>query len=141
MISVLAAVLSGIMFYLSQGFDNVWVLAWFAPLPLLWLTYGRAPTWQVMAASAFAMLASVGYLFQLSYTPPLAYLHPAPVVLRRAVLRRGLVCALHTTPRITARDRFRISSLLDRVRISAAISQPERHATDPSPIARCRRLS
>lgn len=76
MISVLAAVLSGIMFYLSQGFDNVWVLAWFAPLPLLWLTYGRAPTWQVMAASAFAMLASVGYLFQLSYTPPLAFFIP-----------------------------------------------------------------
>jgi apolipoprotein N-acyltransferase len=76
MISVLAAVLSGIMFYLSQGFDNVWVCAWFAPLPLLWLTYGRTPTWQVMAASAIAMLASVGYLFQLSYTPPLAIFIP-----------------------------------------------------------------
>jgi len=76
MISVVAALLSGIMFYLSQGFDNVWILAWFAPLPLLWLAYGKTPTWQVMAASAAAILASVGYLLQLSYTPPLGILIP-----------------------------------------------------------------
>ncbi len=79
MISVLAAVLSGVMFYLSQGFDNVWVLAWFAPLPLLWLAYGKTPTWQVMAASASAILASVAYLLQLSYTPPLGILIPVLV--------------------------------------------------------------
>jgi apolipoprotein N-acyltransferase len=79
MISVLAAVLSGIMFFLSQGFDNVWVVAWFAPLPLLWLAYGKTPTWQVMAASAIAILASVGYLPQLSYTPPLGILIPVLV--------------------------------------------------------------
>ena len=79
MIAVVAALLSGIMFYLSQGFDNVWILAWFAPLPLLWLTYGKTPTWQVMAASAVAILASVGYLLQLSYTPPLGILIPVLV--------------------------------------------------------------
>ena len=79
MIAVVAALLSGIMFYLSQGFDNVWILAWFAPLPLLWLTYGKTPTWQVMAASAVAILASVGYLLQLSYKPPLGILIPVLV--------------------------------------------------------------
>jgi apolipoprotein N-acyltransferase len=79
MIAVLAAVLSGVMFYLSQGFANVWVFAWFAPLPLLWLAYGKTPSWQVMAASAIAILASVGYLLQLSYTPPLAILVPVLV--------------------------------------------------------------
>jgi apolipoprotein N-acyltransferase len=79
MIAIVAAVLSGIMFYLSQGFDNVWILAWFAPLPLLWLAYGKTPTWQVMAASAIAILASVGYLLQLSYTPPLGILIPVLV--------------------------------------------------------------
>lgn len=79
MIAIAAAVLSGVMFYLSQGFDNVWMLAWFAPLPLLWLTYGRTPTWQVMAASAVAMLASVGYILQLSYIPPLGILVPVLV--------------------------------------------------------------
>ena len=76
MIAIAAAVLSGIMFYLSQGFDNVWILAWLAPVPLLWLTYGKTPTWRVMVASAVAMLASVGYLLQLSYTPPPGILVP-----------------------------------------------------------------
>lgn len=79
MISMLAAVLSGVMFYLSQGFDNAWVLAWFAPLPLLWLAYGKTATWQVMTASAIAIVASVAYLLQLSYTPPLAILIPVLV--------------------------------------------------------------
>ena len=60
MIAVLAALLSGAMFYLSQGFDDVWMLAWFAPAPLLWLAYGKQPTWQVMAARAAAILASGG---------------------------------------------------------------------------------
>ena len=41
MITVLAAVLSGVMFYLSQGYDHVWALAWLAPVPLLWLAYGN----------------------------------------------------------------------------------------------------
>jgi apolipoprotein N-acyltransferase len=79
MIAVLAAVLSGTMFYLSQGFDNVWVLAWLAPLPLLWLAYGKTPIWQVMAASVVAILAGVGYLLRLSYTPPLGILIPVLV--------------------------------------------------------------
>jgi len=76
MIPVLAAVLSGAMFYLSQGFDNMWALAWFAPLPLLWLTYGKTPMWQVMVASAVAVAATFGYLLQYAYTPPLAVLIP-----------------------------------------------------------------
>ena len=76
MIPVLAAVLSGIMFYLSQGFDNVWALAWFAPVPLLWLAYGKTPLWKVMAASAAAALAGVGYILQYPYHPPLFILIP-----------------------------------------------------------------
>jgi apolipoprotein N-acyltransferase len=75
-IAVLAAALSGAMFYLAQGFDDVWILAWFAPVPLLWLAYGKTPIWQVMAASAIAILASAGYLLQVSYTPPLFILIP-----------------------------------------------------------------
>lgn len=76
MIAVLAAVLSGLMFYLSQGFDNVWGLAWFAPVPLLWLAYGKTPIWQVLTSSAVAVLASGGYLLQYPYTPPLFVLIP-----------------------------------------------------------------
>jgi len=67
MITVLAAVLSGTMFYFSQGYDHVWALAWLAPVPLLWLAYGAAPTWRVMAASAVAMLASAGYILESPY--------------------------------------------------------------------------
>ena len=37
MTALLCALLSGAMFYLSQGADDVWWLAWFAPAPLLWL--------------------------------------------------------------------------------------------------------
>lgn len=76
MIAVLSAVLSGIMFYLSQGFDNVWELIWFAPVPLLWLAYGKRPIWQVMVASAFAVLTGAAYILQVSYTPPLGILVP-----------------------------------------------------------------
>jgi len=88
MITLLAAVLSGVMFYLSQGFDDVWVLAWLAPVPLLWLAYGNAPTWQVMAASAVAILASAGYILQ----SPYLHLIPPPVLASALLLVVGLFC-------------------------------------------------
>ena len=61
---LLCAVLSGVMFYLSQGLDNVWSLAWIAPVPLLWLAYGAAPRWQVLAASFVAFAAGQIYMVQ-----------------------------------------------------------------------------
>ena len=51
---LLCAALSGAMFYLSQGTDDVWWLAWFAAVPLLWLAYGSARRWYVFAASLAA---------------------------------------------------------------------------------------
>jgi apolipoprotein N-acyltransferase len=89
MIVLLAAVSSGIMFYLSQGFDSVWVLAWFAPVPLLWLAYGKAATWQVMSASAVAILASAGYLLR----SPYLHLIPPLVFASALLLCGGLFCA------------------------------------------------
>jgi apolipoprotein N-acyltransferase len=74
MITVLAAVLSGVMFYLAQGFDHVWPLAWLAPVPVLWLAYGETSLWRVLAASAAAVLAGAAYLLQSPYLhliPPL----------------------------------------------------------------------
>jgi apolipoprotein N-acyltransferase len=74
--TLLAAALSGIMFYLSQGYGDVWSLVWFAPAPLLWLAYGDTPTWQVMAASAVAILAGTGYILESPYLhliPPLVF--------------------------------------------------------------------
>lgn len=71
MIAILVALASGAMFYLSQGFADVWALAWFAPVPLLWLAYGKTPLWQVMAASAVATVVGVGFILQYPYKPPL----------------------------------------------------------------------
>lgn len=64
MIVVFAALLSGAMFYLSQGLDNVWALAWLAPVPVLWLAYGETPLWQVILVSVVATLASMIYVAQ-----------------------------------------------------------------------------
>ncbi len=80
MIAIFVALASGVMFYLSQGPDNVWCLAWFAPVPLLWLAYGKRPIWQVMAASVVAFLAGAGYLLRLSYAPLLFILIPVLVL-------------------------------------------------------------
>ena len=64
MIALLAALLSGAMFYLSQGLSNVWALAWIAPGPLLWLTYTDTARWKVLAASLAAFAAGQIYLLQ-----------------------------------------------------------------------------
>lgn len=76
MIALVAALASGVMFYLSQGLDNVWALAWFAPTPLLWLAYGKAPHWQVVLASMAAILAGDIYALQCYYgmLPPAIFL-------------------------------------------------------------------
>ena len=54
MTALLCAMLSGAMFYLSQGTHDVWWLTWFAPVPLLWLAYGPVKRWQLFAASLAA---------------------------------------------------------------------------------------
>ena len=88
MITVLAAVLSGILFYLSQGFDHVWALAWLAPLPLLWLAYGKTPTWQLMGASVIAILASAGDFLR----SPYLHLIPPFVLLSALTVDTALFC-------------------------------------------------
>ena len=89
MIALLAAVLSGVMFYLSQGFDNVWILTWFAPVPLLWLAYGETPMWRVMLATAIAVLAGLGYLLQ----SPYLHLIPPLVIASALAVSVVLFCA------------------------------------------------
>ncbi len=99
MIALLATLLSGAMFYLSQGINNVWPLAWFAPVPLLWLAYGRTPVWQLVLASAAAMLAGEIYVWQcysglpalliLQVVGPQVVLFPATFGFARVVKRRA----------------------------------------------------
>jgi apolipoprotein N-acyltransferase len=62
--ALLTAVVSGILFFLSQGLDDVWPLAWLAPLPLLWFAYGEAPRWQVLLASFAGFALGQLYLAQ-----------------------------------------------------------------------------
>jgi len=64
MTALLCAVLSGVMFYLSQGQDDVWWLTWFAPVPLLWLAYGPAKRWQVFVAALAANACGQIYVVQ-----------------------------------------------------------------------------
>jgi apolipoprotein N-acyltransferase len=88
-ITLLTAALSGIMFYLSQGYGDVWVLVWFAPVPLLWLAYGDMRTWRVMAASAIAILAGTSYILQ----SPYLHLIPPLVIGVSVAVFAGLFCA------------------------------------------------
>lgn len=88
MITLLAAVLSGIMFYLAQGYDHVWALVWLAPVPLLWLAYGDTRTWQVIGASAVALLGGAGYLLQ----SPYLHLIPPLVITSALAVDAGLFC-------------------------------------------------
>ncbi len=105
MIVMLAALFSGAMFYLSQGIDDVWAPAWFAPVPLLWLAYGKTPLWQVVLASLAAILAGSIYALQCYYgliptaillevVGPQAVLFPLAVVLARTIQQ-------HSTPLVT----------------------------------------
>ena len=77
MIVLLAALLSGAMFYLSQGLSNVWALAWIAPAPLLWLAYTETARWKVLTASLAAFAAGQVYLLQCYWGQiPLSVLAP-----------------------------------------------------------------
>ena len=64
MIALLCALLSGAMFYLSQGQDDVWWLTWFAAVPLLWLAYGKTRRWQAFVASLAANACGQIYVVQ-----------------------------------------------------------------------------
>jgi len=50
MIAAFCALLSGAAFYFSIQIGSIWPLAWVAPIPLWWLTYGKTPGWQVLLA-------------------------------------------------------------------------------------------
>lgn len=99
MIVALAALSSAAMFYLSQGLTNVWPLAWFAPISLLWLAYGKSPSWHVVLASMVTVLAGAIYALQcyrtlppmilLEVVGPQAVLFPLAIVFTRIVQRHS----------------------------------------------------
>ena len=68
MIFVLATLLSGGMFYLSQGMADLWWLAWIAPVPILRLAYGGLRWWTAALAGFCAFALGQIYLLQ-CYAP------------------------------------------------------------------------
>lgn len=63
MIVMLCALLSGALFYLSQGPADLWYLAWLAPAPVLWLAYGDVPNRQLIFAALAAFVIGQCYIF------------------------------------------------------------------------------
>lgn len=62
--TALIALVSGVLFFLSQGLADIWPLGWLAPLPLLWFAYGGAPRWRVLLASLVGFALGQAYLVQ-----------------------------------------------------------------------------
>jgi apolipoprotein N-acyltransferase len=101
--AVIAALLSGLLLYLSQGLDDMWFLAGFALIPILWLAYSTVPLWQLILASLSAWLAGQIYAFQcygsvsplliLSGLLPLTVLFPLALIFARRARRRTSVLA------------------------------------------------
>jgi apolipoprotein N-acyltransferase len=55
MISAFCALATAALFFLAHGTADVGLLAWLAPIPIIWLAFGREPSWRV------AIAAAVGY--------------------------------------------------------------------------------
>jgi apolipoprotein N-acyltransferase len=103
---ILAAVVSGVLLYLSQGLSDMWFLAWFALIPIVWLAYSDVPIWQLTIAAMSAWLAGQLYAFQcygsvsplliLSGLLPLTILFPLALFFARLAQRRtsGLLTLL-----------------------------------------------
>jgi apolipoprotein N-acyltransferase len=62
--ALICAILGGAMFYLSQGLDDVWWLAWFAAAPLLWLAYRPIARRRLFGAAFLANACGQIYMVQ-----------------------------------------------------------------------------
>jgi apolipoprotein N-acyltransferase len=97
--AILAALLSGVLLYLSQGLSDMWFLTGFALIPILWLAYSNVAAWQLIAASMSAWLAGQIYAFQcygsvspaliLSGLLPLTILFPLALIFARLAQRHA----------------------------------------------------
>ena len=55
MIPLFCALLSAVGFYFSLGLGDLWWLAWFAAVTVLWLAFGETKGWHIFLASFVAM--------------------------------------------------------------------------------------
>jgi apolipoprotein N-acyltransferase len=101
--SAFAALLSGVLLYLSLGLSDMWFFAWIALTPILWLAYTDQPLWQLILAAMSAWLAGGIYAFQcygsvsplliLSGLLPLTILFPLALSFARLARRRASALA------------------------------------------------
>ncbi len=111
MIALLCAILSGVLFYLAEGLDNIWTLAWLAPVPLLWLAYGGTGRWRLYLASVGAFAWGQVYLLQCYAGLSI------PIVLRVAIAP----CILFGAAILLAREaRHRLSSVMALIAFPAS---------------------
>ncbi|HEY3812908.1 MAG TPA: nitrilase-related carbon-nitrogen hydrolase [Caulobacteraceae bacterium] len=137
--TLLATLAAAVLFYLSQGLNELWFFAWIAPAPLLWLAYGEERAWRVLAASFIAFLAGMAFVIQ-CYAPvfppkivavlslmlaPSLIVFPFTVLFARLVQRRSKAWAtLLAFPLAWTAAEFLISLLsLHGVYLSFANSQ------------------
>jgi apolipoprotein N-acyltransferase len=87
MTALLCMLVTAIAFALAHGTPDVWPLAWLAPVPILWLAFGKGRAWPVAisAASAYA-LGELGVLWP--------YVKPAGAVVVGAAIGPALAFAL-----------------------------------------------
>lgn len=123
MIAIVCALLSGVMFYLSQGMADLWWLAWIAPTPVLWLAYGDTRWWMTALTSVGAFALGQFFLFQCyarfmgtlvigAQILILALLFAATVLFARAIYTRlGAIAALIAFPALWTAFEYLLGSL------------------------------
>jgi apolipoprotein N-acyltransferase len=100
MIAVVCALLSALGFYLSLGLGSQWWLAWIAPVPVLWLAFGKSKPWVALLASWAAVALGASNMLRayagilpvpvLAFWPVVPGLFFALAVLGAQYVRRAL---------------------------------------------------
>ena len=90
--TIICGGLSALLFYFSTGLGEIWLFAWFAPLPLLWLAYSQIPLWRVAVAVFIAFaLGNVGFII------PFAGMRAATIGVAMAIISLSAAAAVATT--------------------------------------------
>lgn len=83
---------SALLLYFSTGLGGMWLLAWFALAPLLWLAYGHQPLWRIALATFVAFtLGDIGFV-EPFVGMPAATLGISMAVLALSVAAAGAIC-------------------------------------------------
>lgn len=71
LLNIIAIFLSALIYFYSSGLNDLWILAWFAPLPILLLSLYEQKTWLVFIAAILAyFLGGINSLYYLQTFMP-----------------------------------------------------------------------